>query len=658
MAEADDRIGGARALPRSQIGALFALLASRGYDVFGPTVRDGAIVVDRLSGPASLPVGWTDAQAPGKYRLTRRDDDALFGFANGPSGWKGLLFPAREPLYGMARRADGRVGVAPLAADTGPRALLGVRACDLAAMRVQDRVFLEGPYEEARYARRRAQALVIGVNCQQAGSLCFCASTGTGPRVGQGADLVLTELGDTILIEVGSALGEDLAAALPLTCAEDGVLAQRDEGLRRTERAMSRSLDLAGLPELLFGNLEHPRWEDVATRCLSCGNCTQVCPTCFCAGVEEQTDLAREEDVRTRVWESCFTGDHARIHGFDPRPTTHDRYRQWLTHKVGSWVAQFGVSGCVGCGRCISFCPVGIDLTEEVAAIRAHAEPPVALPAFRAAAATDHRDTLLPRAARVLAVRAETSDVVTLTLAPEAPTPFAPGQFHMLSLPGIGEAAISIAGGRPEAVEHTVRDVGAVSCALSALDPGDTVWLRGPYGRGWPIEALDRAEQVTFVAGGIGLAPLRSAVCHLLASPNGAARVRVLYGARTPADRLYLDELDQWRARGARVEVTVDRAGADYRGHVGVVTRLLRTVPLAPGGLYLVCGPEVMMRFTASGLMEQGVAEEQVYLSMERNMKCAAGVCGRCQYGPYFVCKDGPVFRLSELRTLLGRDGF
>jgi len=197
----------------------------------------------------------------------------------------------------------------------------------------------------------------------------------TGPRAGHGFDLALTELLDAqrhaFLVEIGSDLGREVARALPLRPADEGDRRQAEQIIARTTGTMGRQLEIAGLKELLQGNIEHPRWREVAERCLACGNCTLVCPTCFCSTVEDVTDLTGTETERTRRWDSCFTLDHSYIHGGSVRPSGSARYRQWMTHKLASWIDQFGSSGCVGCGRCIAWCPVAIDITEEAAAIRA-----------------------------------------------------------------------------------------------------------------------------------------------------------------------------------------------------------------------------------------------------------------------------------------------
>jgi sulfhydrogenase subunit beta (sulfur reductase) len=353
---------------------LFDALRDRGYTVVGPTVRQEAIVYDELPSTSALPAGWTDEQAPGSYRLKRRDDGALFGYAVGPHSWKRFLFPPVTPLFSASR--DGR---AMLTEDPEPPApmyaFIGVRACELAAIDVQDRVFVRPDTQDPVYGARREGAFLVAVNCAEAGGTCFCVSMGTGPKVNQGYDLALTELlsddEHLFLVEVGSERGSEVIGDLPRAPAADEHLTAADQVVERTAASMGRAMDTDGIKDLLYRNLEHPRWDDVAARCLACGNCTLACPTCFCSTVEDGSDLAGDEAGRQRVWDSCFTLDHSYLHGGSVRASTRSRYRQWMTHKLATWIDQFGTSGCVGCGRCITWCPVGIDITEEVAAIRA-----------------------------------------------------------------------------------------------------------------------------------------------------------------------------------------------------------------------------------------------------------------------------------------------
>lgn len=265
-------------------------------------------------------------------------------------------------------------------------------------------------------------------------------------------------------------------------------------------------------------------------------------------------------------------------------------------------------------------------------------------------------DPWLPRPTRLVENRAETADVTTLRFELEAPLAFQPGQFMMLYRPGQGEAAISISGdpAEPGQLVHTIRGVGHFTRHLNALPVGEYVGLRGPFGTAWPMERAI-GQDVVLVAGGIGMAPLRPAVLHLLRHRHLYGRIHLFYGARTPSDLLFLDQLHAWRGRfDLDVQVTVDRAEADWRGPVGVVTRLLQRVELDPEDtVAMTCGPEIMMRFVVEALRQRGVPDDRIHLSMERSMRCAIALCGHCQWGPHLVCRDGPVFSQDRVRHLL-----
>lgn len=367
-------------LARADLDALLDAVRAEGWTVLGPTVREEAIVYDRVDRAADLPAGWTDVQAPGRYRLERRADEALFGYAVGPHSWKRALHPADIRLWRASRTADGfAVDDAPPAAER--TAFLGVRACELAAIAIQDRVLLDGPYPDPIYRARREATLLIAVQCGTAGGTCFCASMNTGPGVTGGADLTLTELLEpthAFVVEVGSPRGAAIVARLaaPPPPATEAERAAAAAVVARTAASMGRTLDdPARVPAALQETYDHPRWDDVAQRCLTCANCTMVCPTCFCTQVSDTTDLTGDHAERWRRWDSCFTLEFTHVHGGSVRQTARSRYRQWLTHKLSTWHDQFGTSGCVGCGRCITWCPVGIDITEEVRALLAPAAP-------------------------------------------------------------------------------------------------------------------------------------------------------------------------------------------------------------------------------------------------------------------------------------------
>jgi ferredoxin len=366
---------GAKAvISREALQELIEALASDNHRVLGPTVRDGAIVYDEIAHVRDLPAGWTDRQEAGRYRLERRGNDALFGFVVGPHSWKQFLHPPVETLW-TAHQGDDGLSITTGSPEAPRFAFIGVRACELHAIAIQDRVFLDGPYRDVAYGMRRQDAFIVAVNCGEAGGTCFCASTATGPKADAGFDLALTELIDAarheFLVEAGSVAGGELLDRLPHRPASGADLSAAETITARTRNAMGRRLETDGLKELLQANLTHPRWDEVAERCLACGNCTLVCPTCFCTTVEDHSDLTGSSAERIRKWDSCFTMDFSYIHGGSVRNTGGARYRQWMTHKLANWIDQFGTSGCVGCGRCITWCPVGIDITAEAAAIRA-----------------------------------------------------------------------------------------------------------------------------------------------------------------------------------------------------------------------------------------------------------------------------------------------
>ena len=351
---------------------LIPLLEGRGYQVVGPTVRDGAIVYDTVRKLEELPVGWTDEQEAGRYRLKKRDDNALFGYVVGPQSWKKFLHPPEVRLF-EAQRDGGSFRILNNLVPPPRYAFLGVRACEIAAIRVQDRVLIEDRFTDPVYQSRRKGAFVVAVNCTQSAPTCFCVSMQTGPRAHLGFDLALTEVIDKerhlFVVETGSPAGAELLREMNCREAPSALCQEADEAVSRAA-VQDRHLDTTGIRELLYENFEHPRWENVAERCLSCANCTMVCPTCFCTTVEDVSDVTGDHAERWRRWDSCFTQVFSYIHGGSVRTSTKSRYRQWMTHKLASWIDQFGTSGCVGCGRCITWCPVGIDITEEVRAIR------------------------------------------------------------------------------------------------------------------------------------------------------------------------------------------------------------------------------------------------------------------------------------------------
>jgi sulfhydrogenase subunit beta (sulfur reductase) len=360
-------------IDREGLNQLIEVLAGMGFQVVGPTIRDEAIVYEKLVSIKDLPEGFTDEQDGGVYRLKKRSDKSLFGYTVGPHSWKKFLHPPERRLW--SADAEGNdFEIKPEKLESIKFAFIGVRACEMHAIVIQDKVFLADKYVDPVYEVRRENAFFVAVNCGQAGGTCFCVSMNTGPKVEDGFDLALTEIMDEdshyFVVEVGSDRGAACLEHVNHRQAQNEEVKQAESVVENTAGQMGRTMDTTNIKELLYENLEHPHWDDVAERCLSCANCTMVCPTCFCSTVEDVTDITGAHAERWQKWDSCFTMDFTYLHGGEVRTSTKSRYRQWLTHKLASWQDQFGSSGCVGCGRCITWCPPAIDLTEEIAQIR------------------------------------------------------------------------------------------------------------------------------------------------------------------------------------------------------------------------------------------------------------------------------------------------
>ena len=368
-----------RTLTLAGLQELIDTLAGRGYTVVGPTVVDGAVDYRTVTSVDQLPQGWTDEQDNAVYRLRRRDDEAVFAFASAAQSAKPVLFPADELLWrSRAGSPSPHVDRPPDDEPGPPYAFLGLRSCDLAAIGIHDRVLTGRRVADAHYAGRREDSFLIAVTCTDPAGTCFCVSMDTGPVPREGFDLALTELYSDgphrFVVEVGTERGADVLDAVTTVPAPEADLeAARRAGERAADR-MGRTLDTANLKNILYDNADSTVWDDVASRCLSCTNCTLVCPTCFCTSITDVSDLTGTTSERHRVWDSCFSEEYSYIHGGPVRESTRSRYRQWMTHKLAAWKDQFGTSGCVGCGRCITWCPAGIDITAEAAELRKVAE--------------------------------------------------------------------------------------------------------------------------------------------------------------------------------------------------------------------------------------------------------------------------------------------
>lgn len=349
--------------PRERLAELIGMLRGAGFRIIGPRVDQGALAYREIDGVGDLPQGLTDQQSPGKYRLLATGTQRHFSWANGANAIRPFVFAPHERLWRVDRDASG-IHFRPLMNIAPRTAILGARACDLAALAISDTHFLRNAYPDPYYRIRRESLLLIAVNCSHAAATCFCASTGDGPEVLRGYDLLLDELDDGYLIRSGSASGDEILLKFPTIPASDEQQAtarQQLDNCRQQQRALPPEAKLSELMQ----QLEHPAWVAVAEQCLACGNCTAVCPTCFCHREVEAPALDGRSSVHRRDWDSCFNEDHSYIVGLLVRPDIRMRYRQWMTHKLATWQEQYGRSGCVGCGRCMTWCPAGIDFVAQ-----------------------------------------------------------------------------------------------------------------------------------------------------------------------------------------------------------------------------------------------------------------------------------------------------
>lgn len=352
---------------------LLEVLKRRGYQILGPRVKQGAMVYDVLQSVNELPLGVTDVQEAGSCRLLHGSHGAFFACRLGMNSWKQFLHPSDVVLCSVVKTNQGLEAV-PSSEDAPPLAFMGVRPCELHAISVQDKILLQEEHPDTVYRARREKAFLVAVNCTEPGGTCFCTSMNTGPQATSGFDLALTEMLDRghhyFLVEAGSSRGAEVLQHIPHGIAGHNAVSLVDRLIADAARRMGRGLDTTGIQELFYERVEHPHWERVASRCLACGNCTLVCPTCFCTTVEEETALGGNVAQRRRKWDSCFSMEFSYIHKGPVRSSASARYRHWITHKFATWIEQFGSSGCVGCGRCITWCPVGIDVTEEIRRLR------------------------------------------------------------------------------------------------------------------------------------------------------------------------------------------------------------------------------------------------------------------------------------------------
>ena len=362
-------------LDKESLQSLFTELQKREYTIVGPRVNNTSVVYDTLRTTDDLPQGWSAEQETALHKLHKTGSPAYFGITHSMNAWLRYLYPSLVTLWKAHKDAKGFIVERP-EEEVKRYALVGVRPCDLEALKKFDRILLHDAYHDERYKERRENAFIVTVNCTQPSGTCFCVSMKTGPKAASGFDIALTEVVDNgdhyFVAEAGSETGQNVINTIPGREADETETKQADTLVQNAAEHMGRTLDTENLKEILYRNYEHPHWDEVAERCFTCGNCTLVCPTCFCTTIEDYTDLTGDTAMRIRKWDSCYNNEFSYIHGGSVRTSSYARYRHWLMHKLATYQDQFETPGCVGCGRCITWCPAGIDITEEATAIRKH----------------------------------------------------------------------------------------------------------------------------------------------------------------------------------------------------------------------------------------------------------------------------------------------
>jgi ferredoxin len=357
--------------------AMLELLDEQGFEVIGPRRIDGVIAYAPVDSFDDLPIGVTDRQMPGRYSLHDTERRTYFGTAVGPHSMKHLLHPASSAVWDISRADDGALSIEMHQPETTPRAVLGVRPCEIAALEKQDRVLLGGPHIDPAYAANRAELFIIAVNCNEPSGTCFCVAVGGDPTAESGFDILLTEVPGEADPEFIAVAGTDAGARVLASLHTDEATAEQLQSAEHLAAAardrMRAEIDLSDAGTHLKEYLGSEMWAEIGERCLACGNCTMSCPTCFCTDLVDTSAIDPSPSRRTRVWDSCFTESFSHMGPGPVRASIGSRYRQWLVHKFSTWHDQFGESGCVGCGRCITWCPVGIDVRREVARLtRSH----------------------------------------------------------------------------------------------------------------------------------------------------------------------------------------------------------------------------------------------------------------------------------------------
>ncbi len=570
------------------------------------------------------------------------------------------LLPTNEDLlvFDISKPFDVLV-----ARDERKKVLVGVHPYDLIAINQMDQVYL-GAHVDDTYEARRTNTIIIASDILSIPPRAFCGSLGTHV-VEKGYDLLVTALDDRYVIDEGSEAGVSLLERFAETREASADDIERVKELREALPSLyDRKLhaDKYKWSEILEKNYEHPVWDEQARKCLTCGTCTMVCPTCFCYDVNDEVDLDLERGKRTRTWDGCLLKEFTLVgSGEIFRETPTNRYRHRYYRKGMYLPMRYGFVACVGCGRCATQCLADIADPLEVMNVLASSsmEDPKKLPIPEVKVHGIKQDLLVPKAAEIVCKEPMT-DIDTMyeiRLDSGEALGHRPGQFIELSIFGIGEAPISISSspGTGAEFELLVRKIGDVTSKLDTLDIGDKVGIRGPLGNGFHVEGL-KGRNLLYIGGGCGLAPLRSLINYSLENRSDYKDITILYGCKDPSSLLFNADLESWGGReDVDFKVTVDecRSHDCWEGNIGVITTLIPSVNIDPDTtMAVVVGPPVMYKFVIRELKQKGIPDENIIVSLERRMKCGVGKCGHCQINGVYVCLEGPVFNYADIKEL------
>ncbi len=566
------------------------------------------------------------------------------------------LFPSSETLL---RFKMGDVTKTELVLDNSQRAIIGVHPYDIRAIELLDEVFIT-TNPDPNYIARRQNSLIVGVDCLHPSPKSFSPCMGTNVAE-NGFDLLLTDIGDSYMVTIGSKKGADLLAKYGQVKepTNDDIVKQkvvRDEALTKCHFKLNCPKER--IPKLLEDSYDDAYWEERASTCLSCGSCVMVCPTCFCFDVQDDVSLDLKEGERVRLWDGCMLVDFAKVAGGENfRHDKTSRFRHRIYRKGKYVIERYGKAGCVGCGRCATAClPEIASPIEAFNAIdESYRAKQAALRSLKETRTT--KELYAPRPAELVRVEklSTREKVFEFKLKDGKPLGQKPGQFVEVSLSGYGEApfGVSTSPTRGDNFELGIRNVGNVTNALHNLEKGAVLGIRGPFGNGFPLNTL-AGKDLLLIAGGTGLFPVRSLVQYILDKRSSFGRAMLLFGFRSPAERLFVDDLAAWK-QNPNVEFfeTVDRGDSSWTGNVGVITTLIPKVQFDPKKtVAVVVGPPIMYRFVIAELKKRELTDENIIVSLERRMKCGVGKCGHCQINSVYVCQEGPVFTLAQLRNL------